>query len=220
MDLMTTARNPLLDRALDEISVPRVLVGHRIIAEGDERALLPQERGAFARSVVKVQRASGAARIVARELMQRAGVEPQPVVRSEAGMPAWPDGIVGSLAHDATTAVAAVARRADYRSLGVDIEPAEPLAADLLDMVATAGERAAMRDAPLEGRLLFSIKEAVYKAAYPLDRVFLDHHDVEVDVAGRTASIRNGRTVPFVYGRASHFVVLAFVPATGPGAEG
>ena len=212
---MTTAQNPLLRRALEEISAPRVLIGHRIIAEGDERALLAEERGAFAASVVKVQRASGAARIVARELMRRAGLAPQPVVKSAGGMPVWPDGTVGSLAHDATVAVAALARRADYLSVGVDIEPAEPLASDLLEMVATPTERAAMRDAPLGGRLLFSVKEAVYKAAYPLDRIFLDHHDVEVDLAAGTATIRNGRTVPFVYGHTSHVVVLAFIAAAG-----
>jgi 4'-phosphopantetheinyl transferase EntD len=214
MDLMTTARNPLLRSALEEISVPRVWIDHRIIAEGDEQALLAEERGAFATSVVKVQRASGAARIVARELMRRAGVAPQPIVRSAGGMPAWPDGIVGSLAHDATVAVAALAKRADYLSIGVDIEPAEPLAPDLIEMVATPTERAAMRGAPVGGRLLFAIKEAVYKAAYPLDRLFLDHHDVEVDLAAQTATIGNGRTVSFVYGHTSHIVALALIPAT------
>jgi 4'-phosphopantetheinyl transferase EntD len=217
-DLMTTARNPLLRSALAEISVPRVLIDHRIITEGDEQALLAEERGAFAASVVKVQRASGAARIVARELMQRAGVAPRPIVKSAGGMPAWPDGMVGSLAHDATIAVAALAKRADYLGIGIDIEPAEPLAPDLIEMVATPTERAAVRDAPLGGRLLFAIKEAVYKAAYPLDRVFLDHHDVEVDLAARTATIRTGRTVRFVYGQSSHIAVLAFIPATDMGA--
>jgi 4'-phosphopantetheinyl transferase EntD len=208
----------LLRGTLDEISAPRVWIDHRIIAEGDEHALLAEERGAFAASVVKVQRASGAARIIARELMQRAGVTPQPIVKSAGGMPAWPDGIVGSLAHDATVAVAALARRADYLGIGIDIEPAEPLALDLIEMVATPTERAALRGTPLGGRLLFSIKEAVYKAAYPLDRIFLDHHDVEVDLPGRTATIHNGRTVPFVYGQSSHIAVLAFIPVTGIGA--
>lgn len=212
MDLMTTARNPLLRSTLEEISAPRVLLDHRIITEGDEQALLAEERSAFATSVVKVQRASGAARIVARELMRRAGMPPQPIVKSAGGMPAWPAGIVGSLAHDATVAVAALARRADYLSIGIDIEPAEPLAPDLIEMVATPAERVAIRDAPLGGRLLFSIKEAVYKAAYPLDRVFLDHHDVEVDLAAHTAVLRHGRIVPFVHAQSSHIIALALVP--------
>jgi 4'-phosphopantetheinyl transferase EntD len=67
----------------------------------------------------------------------------------------------------------------------------------------------------LHGRLLFAIKEAVYKAVYPLDGVFLDHHDVEVDLASGVAAVRDGRTVQFHHCIATHIVVLAFVPA-GP----
>jgi 4'-phosphopantetheinyl transferase EntD len=62
--------------------------------------------------------------------------------------------------------------------------------------------------------LLFAIKEAVYKAAYPLDRAFLEHHDVEVDLAARTAETRHGRMVPFRYGVSSHIAVLAFIEAS------
>ena len=94
---------------LQEIAPRRVLIGHKIIAEGDEQALQAEERSAFAGSVVKVRRASGAARMVARELMRRMDVAPQPVIKAVGGMPTWPDGMVGSLAHDATVAVAALA---------------------------------------------------------------------------------------------------------------
>jgi 4'-phosphopantetheinyl transferase EntD len=210
---MAIVESPTLATALEDIALPGVLIGHRTIAEGDERGLLPEEQGAFARSVIKVQRASGAARIVARELMRRVGMAPQPVFKAAAGMPQWPDGLVGSLAHDATVAVAALARRADFRSIGIDIEPAEALEPGLIDLVATERERADIEKSPLQGRLLFAIKEAVYKAAYPLDRTFLEHHDVEVDLAARTAEIRQGRTVPFRCGVSSHIAVLAFIAA-------
>jgi 4'-phosphopantetheinyl transferase EntD len=204
--------SPPLQRAIDALSVPGILVGHRIIADGDERALLPEEMTAFTGSVVKVQRASGAARIVARNLLSRFAQAQCAIPRSTAGMPVWPEGIVGSLAHDSTIAVAAVARKHDFLSLGIDIEPAEPLAADLLDIVATAKERDRIQDDPYRGRLLFSVKEAIYKAVYPLDRTFLDHHDVEVTLSTGTAVIRNGRPVSFRYCVAAHIVVLAFIP--------
>ena len=63
--------------------------------------------------------------------------------------------------------------------------------------------------------MLFSVKEAIYKAVYPLDRMFLDHHDVEVSLSTGTGSavVRNGRTVSFRYCIAAHIVVLAFIPA-------
>ena len=208
-------KSPSLTSALEDITMPGVLIDHRTITDGDEFGLFPEEHSAFARSVVKVQRASGAARIVARGLMQRLGVWPQPVLKAEAGMPQWPDGIVGSLAHDATVAVAALARRADFLSIGIDIEPTEGLDPDLLTLVATEGERAKIEHSPLQGRLLFAIKEAIYKAVYPLDGMFLDHHDVEVNFATRTAAVRQGRTVPFRFSLSSHIAVLAFVAATG-----
>lgn len=128
-------------------------------------------------------------------------------------MPQWPDGIVGSMAHDPGVAVAALARQVDYISIGIDIEPAESLDPDLIDIVATERERSALAEVPLQGRLLFAIKEAVYKAVYPLDRTFLEHHDVEVNLPARTAAVRNGRTVPFRYGVSSHIAVLTFIEA-------
>jgi 4'-phosphopantetheinyl transferase EntD len=207
-----------LARAIEAMSVPGILVDHRLIAVGDELALLPAEVAAFAGSVLKVRRASGAARIVARMLLSRFGREPYAIPKSTAGMPVWPNGIVGSLAHDTKVAVAAMAAQPEFQSVGIDIEPAEPLAPDLLGIVATAKERDRIEDDPFRGRLLFSIKEAIYKAVYPLDRTFLDHHDVEVSLADGTAVVRNGRVVRFRHCAATHIVALAFIPAPGPAA--
>ncbi len=107
---MTSGSQPL-QQMIDALAPPGILVGHRLIAPGDEFALLPEEAGAFASSVVKVRRASGAARIVARELLRQFGRAPRAVPKSASGAPAWPDGIVGSLAHDAEVAIAAMASR-------------------------------------------------------------------------------------------------------------
>src|SRR6187551_456371 len=144
---MTATRLPI-DRAIGAISVPGILVDYRLIAKGDELALLPEEMPAFAGSVLKVRRASGAARLVARTLLSRFGQPPRAIPKSTAGMPLWPDGIVGSLAHDAEVAVAAMAAQRDFASVGIDVEPAEPVASDLMDIVATAREREEMGDDP------------------------------------------------------------------------
>jgi 4'-phosphopantetheinyl transferase EntD len=207
-----TTNNPALQRLLDAMATPGILLGHRVITSGDELALLPEEFSAFASSVDKVRRASGAARIVARDLLNRFGHPQRAIVKSGSGVPIWPNGVVGSLAHDAQIAIAAVAERRNYASLGVDVEPAEPLDPDLLGMVATATEMPHIHLDQCRGRLLFAVKEAVYKAVYPLDGVFLDHHDVEVDFCSGTAEVRDGRTVHFRYGIDRHIVVLAFIP--------
>ena len=213
MSMTKNAEDSELARAIDAVAVPGILVAHRFIADGDEQALLPEEIDAFAASVSKVRRASGAARIVARQLLPRFGRAPSAIRKSAAGPPVWPDGIVGSLAHDDAVAVAAMAAKREFSSVGVDVEPAMPLDADLLDIIATENERARGIHDPLHGRLLFAIKEAVYKAVYPLDGVFLDHHDVEVDLASCVAAVRGGRTVRFHHCIATHIVVLAFIRA-------
>ena len=200
-----------LQASIETLAIPGVLIGHRLIAQGDELALLPDEQRAFANSVTKVQRASGAARIVARELMSQLGYAAQPILKSEAGVPIWPAGLVGSLAHSADVAIAALAWKKDVAGIGIDVEPAEQLAPDLLNLVATDNERRAIAADPYQGRLLFAIKEAVYKAVNPADGVFLEHHDVEVSFATSTAATRTGRTVKFRYALSSHIVAVAFI---------
>ena len=210
---MTADADLLLQTAVAALAPPGALIGHRLIAPGDEFALLPQERPAFAASVVKVQRASGAARQVARDLLACLGHPGAALLKSSSGAPRWPDDVVGSLAHDDRVAIAAVARRHDVTALGIDVEPAEPLPGDLLEMVTTPQERSNFGHDPFRGRLHFVVKEAVYKAVHPLDGIFLEHHDVQVDFAHRKATVRNGRIIDFRYGIASHLVALAFVPA-------
>jgi 4'-phosphopantetheinyl transferase EntD len=210
---MTPDRYPPLQSLVDALAPPGILIGHRLISDGDETALMPEELVAFAGSVTKVRRASGAARIVARELLPRLGQAPQALPRSASGSPAWPEGIVGSLAHDAEVAVAAMAKRNDYAGIGIDIEPAQPLDRDLVDIVATTSERRSIEDDLLRARVLFTVKEAVYKAVHPLDGIFLDHHDVEVSLATCVATIGKKRTVKFRHCLGAHIVALAFIAA-------
>ena len=116
-------------------------------------------------------------------------------MKGEAGAPAWPTKIVGSLAHDSEIAVAAIGLKHDFAGLGIDVEPADPLPAELIDIVATPPERKRLDADPCHSRLLFAVKEAVYKAVFPLDETFLDYHDVVVDLDAGKAALRNRRIV-------------------------
>jgi 4'-phosphopantetheinyl transferase EntD len=201
-----------LRRALDAL-VPGIAVGWRPIAPGDEAALLEAEAESIASTIVAVRRASGAARVVARSLLDGLGHRDIPLVRTASGAPAWPAGLVGSLAHDREIAVAAVAARSCVAALGIDIEPAEPLPDDIVDLVATVAERPGLVGDPLRGRLLFAAKEAVYKAMHPRDGVFLDFHDIAVDLDGRRAVVPSGIVVDLAVCRAPRIVVLAVLRA-------
>lgn len=209
---MPVTADPRLQSAMDALTLPGVVIGHRLIAPGDEDALRAEEVRGISESVVERRRASGAARIVARELLQRLGHADCQLPRAASGAPVWPAGVIGSLAHDRRVAVAAVADRRRIDALGIDIEPAESLPMDLLDIIATPDERPRLGENPIYGRLLFAAKEAVYKAVYPLDRKFLEHHDVQIDFSRRKGTVRNGRTAELRFCISTHLIVLAFVP--------
>jgi 4'-phosphopantetheinyl transferase EntD len=201
--------DPSLQRELNALAPPGLLIGHRRISPADEAALLDEEAATIASPIASVRRASGAARIVARALLVQLDCGVVAVPKGASGEPIWPAGICGSLAHDDTLAVAAVGRLSEVGTVGLDIEPAAALPPEMLDLVATPREMSRIADDPLRGRLLFAAKEAVYKAAFPLDRVFLEFHDIEIDLTSRTAVTQGGRALALRYGISSHVVVLA-----------
>lgn len=208
---MDPAIDSSLESAIERMSLPGIMIGHRLIAPGDEYALKPIEFEAFASSVTRVRRASGAARIVARSLLAQLGYSECAVPKAPSGAPIWPTGVFGSLAHDSRIAVAAVATSRTTCAVGIDIEPAEVLPLELLNLVANPQERLQIGGDLLQGKLLFAAKEAVYKAVFPLDRIFLEHHDIQVNFAESSARVRNGRVVELRFCIAAHLVVVAFL---------
>jgi 4'-phosphopantetheinyl transferase EntD len=203
--------DPSLQRAINALAVPDLLIGHRVISQGDELALLKEEMASLSFPAIERLRASGAARGVARELMNSMGFAGLPILKSTFGAPIWPAGIVGSMAHDDRIAVAAVGLRRDLDAIGIDIEPVAPLPPDMLELIATPRERLAIADNRFGTMLLFTIKEAVYKAAFPLDHDFLEFHDIEVDLAGRLARTRAGRMLALHWCVFSHVLVVASI---------
>ncbi|GAB1640640.1 4'-phosphopantetheinyl transferase family protein [Krasilnikovia sp. MM14-A1259] len=157
---------------------------------GDD--LFPQEEAAVANAVAKRRTEFAAVRWCARTALARLGVPPAPILPGERGAPGWPDGIVGSMTHCAGYRAAAVARRGPVRTIGVDAEPAAALPDGVLDAIALPEEAAmvarlaaARPDVPWD-RLLFSAKESVYKAWFPVTGTFLQFHEARLHIDGRT----------------------------------
>ena len=198
-----------LRRAIAALAPPGLLIGHRVILPGDELSLLDAEAASIAAADIGRRRASGAARHVARGLMARLGHPGHAVLGSPSGAPIWPAGLSGSIAHDDEVAVAAVGLRRDVGAVGIDVEPAVPLPADMLAMVATPRELSAVARDPLQAKLLFAAKEAVYKAVHPLDQVFLEFHDIEADLGRREATTRTGRVLALRYIISPRILVVA-----------
>jgi 4'-phosphopantetheinyl transferase EntD len=201
--------DPQLQQDLARLAGADLRIGHRLIQPGDEQTLYPEEAVALAARSLTARRASGAARLVARELMTQLGVKPGPIRGTPAGAPDWPRGLTGSLAHDDAVAVAVIGRSSKFAGLGIDVEAATPLPSEMLDLVTTPREQALLAADPFRGRLHFAAKEAVYKAVQPLDGLFLEFHDIEVDLAARIATVRNGRTLALMPCVTSRLVVVA-----------
>jgi 4'-phosphopantetheinyl transferase EntD len=112
------------------------------------------------------------------------------------GAPVWPPGFVGSITHTNDVAAAIVARSENVRGVGLDLETAEPFDdAEIVRMVCRPEELVSGRDlsdpANLErGKLLFVIKEAVYKLYRPLIDTFLEFHDLSVSLDESAAAFR------------------------------
>jgi 4'-phosphopantetheinyl transferase EntD len=169
--------------------------GIRAIEPGDEFLLAPEEIGCLGGAVVSVRRASGAGRSLARELCRRLGVKTNSLPRSRRRFPIWPCGLVGSIAHDREFAAVVAAFKCDVRALGIDIEPSAPLHTEIERLIGSDAELTQFRDSKAGGTILFSLKEAVFKAVYPMDGMMLDFHDVTVYRDSSTALTNYGRVV-------------------------
>jgi enterobactin synthetase component D / holo-[acyl-carrier protein] synthase len=167
--------------------LPPPVVAVETFVDPPDAMLFPAEEALIARAVEKRRREFTSARLCARAALARIGVPPAPILPGERGAPTWPEGVVGSMTHCAGYRAAAVALAAEVATIGLDAEPNEPLPEGVLNTVANPGERAALADLPAGAgvswdRLLFSVKESVYKAWFPLCRTWLDFTEAEVTI--------------------------------------
>jgi enterobactin synthetase component D / holo-[acyl-carrier protein] synthase len=148
--------------------------------------LFPEEEKIIAHAVEERRREYAAVRSCARACLGRLGYPRVPILPGVGGAPTWPAGVQGSMTHCAGYAAAAVGPVARISAIGIDAEPDAPLPDGVLDLVATPAERDRLAvtqlepDSPNRDRLLFSAKEAVYKAWFPLVGEWLDAQEAEI----------------------------------------
>ncbi|MFF2010707.1 4'-phosphopantetheinyl transferase [Streptomyces sp. NPDC058195] len=155
--------------------------------------LLPEEEPLVAHAVPARRAEFTTVRICARRALSGLGQPPVPVTADGRGAPRWPVGVIGSLTHCTGYRAAAVALASPgLRSLGVDAEPHRALPDGVLETVALPSERRALtaltRRAPATAwdRILFSAKESVFKAWYPLTKEQLAFEEAELTLSATT----------------------------------
>ncbi len=152
----------------------------------EPEALSEAESESLGRAAPQRRREFAAGRQCARRALARLGLDGALIGRGADRRPLWPESFVGSIAHTAEYAAAAVAHRRDFAALGLDVERREAVGEHLWRRIAVPAELHWVGDLPPAERvaaatLLFSAKEAIYKCLYAWLGLRLGFQDVELD---------------------------------------
>lgn len=155
--------------------------------------LFAAELRALGRAVDARRREFTTGRACARRALAHLGLPAVPIGAGARGEPLWPAGIVGSITHCAGLRACAIALARDIHAVGIDAEPHAPLPDGVLAAIASPAERRALAEhepAIHFDRVLFSAKEALFKACYPLTGRLLGFEDVDVRIGSRDGTFQ------------------------------
>lgn len=212
-----TSPDPVLDRvatALTRLLPPGTGIG--AARPADPALLHPEERAAIARAVPARQREFAGGRLAARLALARLGLPEAPIAMGADRAPIWPDGLHGSITHAAGLCLAAVSADPALAGLGIDLEPDEALPPDLIPEILLPEER------DLPARLVFSAKEAVFKALYPIVghvfgfdavRLRLDARSFTAETCQPLGPIPIGTCLTGGYWRGEGLILTALAPS-------
>ncbi|MEP1766209.1 MAG: 4'-phosphopantetheinyl transferase superfamily protein [Sulfitobacter sp.] len=185
--------DPALVAALTESVLPNSVA----IAARDPRlipvTIEPSEGVAVARAVPARVAEFHAGRAAARAAMVVLGMPPHPIPMGPDRAPIWPQGLTGSISHTAQSCVSAVGLTSDWVGIGIDLEEATPLDPLLVTQICTRSEQVWLGQQPpadrgLMAKLIFSAKEAAYKAQYPQSGTLFGFDVMELTVNRKTCS--------------------------------
>lgn len=165
----------------------------------------PEEEAHITRAVTKRKREFRAGRHAARKALAELGHEHFPIKVGNHRQPLWPEGVVGSISHTDGYCVCAASGDDSIDAIGIDVELATPVDTSSLPIICSRNEIALIQllqpqiQVPL-CKLIFSAKECVHKAYYPLNEHTLDFLDAEIrldlDKQSFEARITNPETNP------------------------
>lgn len=138
-------------------------------------ALHPSELEAITQASTARQCEFATGRFVARRLMHALGEPLAAIERNADRSPRWPFGLVGSITHSSGICAAAIGSAMACDAIGIDLEPDLPVKPGLERMICFGDEldwtrMAGDAMAGSRSRIVFSAKEAVYKAFHPRTR--------------------------------------------------
>ena len=117
-------------------------------------------------------------RYCAKQAINAIGIDCNEIQSSSYGFPIWPKGIVGSISHSKGTCLSAVAKSENFQTIGIDVEQFNRMKERSLERITHPKEIAEIGSDLKKATLLFSIKEAFYKAQFPIYKTHLNFKDL------------------------------------------
>lgn len=151
----------------------------------------PVEQDFVKASVPQRQAEFATGRMLAALALDRFGRRIQPIGQGAVKEPVWPEGISGSITHTRKVCMVALAASSDYPGVGIDLESHRDEFEGIGRMILRPEETVpdpARRLPEIDAvRLVFSAKEAIYKAIYGRVGRFVDFHEVRTEIRAPTA---------------------------------
>ena len=136
-----------------------------------------------------------AGRIAVRNILEKIGYKNFPILQGKLREPVWPSELSGSITHDGDYCIVAISYKSKVSLLGIDLTTDKKLDRDLVNLICTEDEIIFIesRDAQFKNidiyKLIFSIKESIYKCLFPLVGEIFDFHDVCVFIQPSEGSV-------------------------------
>lgn len=184
---------------------PNVVVLSAAVSADAVASLRDEELVLVARALPKRQHEFATGRSLAHLALERLGAHSAAILNDAERAPIWPAGMRGSITHCNARALVAVCRR-EHGSVGIDVEHRAELKRELWDSVFLSEEIADLERLPSESRgrmalVLFSAKEALYKAQFPISRTYMGFRALRVEGAdGQLVCTWQQDVLPFVRG--------------------
>lgn len=184
----------MLKMSYETQSASLLEAGVRIIPEGcalavaaavieDLSGLGEAELAAIDSWALHRQNEFAAGRRCARRILDELGFEGSASLDADSeGVPTWSEGFVGSISHSRGVAAAVAGRASRYDLVGLDLEKTNRLSEAAMKRVIHPTEAQFVNDDQVKATVLFSLKEAFYKAQFPRHRTPGNFHDLALAV--------------------------------------
>jgi 4'-phosphopantetheinyl transferase EntD len=165
---------------------PACVSGAEVNAPELAEPLFAEEEASVARAVARRRVEFALGRTAARRALTALGLPKVALPQNPDRSVAWPQAVWGSITHTEGLCAAVAALRRELAGLGIDAERKERVEPRLWHLIATERERAWLSAGPSESErllraaLLFSAKEAFYKAQFCVSRAWVGFHDAEL----------------------------------------